>query len=997
MKLTRTVSAAVSAVMFLTSSVVAAPVFAADSGEMRDMSTLEIVEDMGIGINLGNTMEATGGLGATASVTQYETSWGSPEITKKIIQGYADEGFGVLRIPVAWSNRMKDDGTYTIDADLMKRVTQIVDWTLDSGMYAIVNLHWDGGWLEKLPTNEDECMKKYTRIWEQVSENFKDYGDHLMFEAQNEELGWQSVWNQYSNSGDKEKSYGLVNKVNKKFIDTVRATGSNNSYRHLLISGYITDLNLTCDPLFEIPYDPVNRLAVSVHYYIPSTFAILEEDADWGKCASTWGTNAEKQELTKNLDLVKSTFYDQGVPVIIGEYGCPTKNKDESSVRDYLTSVCSEACKRNLCPVLWDTPVGSHYDRSTCKLKDSQLKANFAKIKAENFSANGSNSDPEPSGGGTVYFNDTFESGVSGWTGRGAATVTSSSDKAFEGSKSIYVDGRTNAWNGGAKSLGSDFVAGQSYSFSANVFYDSGDAQDTFFLKIQYKDASGTTSYDGIAEATTMKGTWVQLANTNYQIPAGATDITLYVETEDSTTPFYIDDVTGASAGTVIKGSGGTKSLQYGDLNYDGRIDIFDVVLMRKAVLGKLTDEMALTAADIDGDNDVNVTDLVLVYEYVMGKIKQFPDRPEPPEPPKPEKNKWDDYKETASSQYIDFYKSSINNMGNTYRLAKKLEAAESGKSLTLAYIGGSITEGKNYSTPFTNYIKSTFAKGSFKEINSGLSGTSSVVGLVRADNNVSSQNPDIVVIEFSVNDHEDESYKKSFESMIKKFLELPSEPAVIALITRSKGGYSSQKQMEASAKAFDIPIISMDNALTKAFNSGFLQTGDYFADEYHPHAKGGQLVADCMAYYVRQAMKSENRDTSYTIPNKSAYGSEYWTCTNIDPSKDAQNFNAGSFTRGSGYGSGKLPYGYTTNGGNAMTFKTTGKGLIIVFKANSSGMGSVDVTVNGKTTKVNGNKLYTWGGPDAEVGYFQNTSGELNVTIKPNGSFTIWGIGLIK
>lgn len=993
MKLTRTVSAALSAVMFVTSSVVAAPVFAADTGEMRSMSTLEIVEDMGIGINLGNTMEAAGDWineSGSATVTDYETAWGSPVITKAMIQGYADEGFGVLRIPVAWSNRMKNDGTYTIDADLMKRVTQIVDWTLDTGMYAIVNIHWDGGWLEKMPTDEDECMKRYEHMWEQISDNFKDYGDHLVFEAQNEELGWNDIWNQYSGVGDKEKSYDLVNKVNKKFIDTVRASGSNNSYRHLLISGYNTDVNLTCDPLFEIPYDPVNRLAVSVHYYIPSTFAILEEDADWGKCASTWGTAAEKQELAKNLDLVKSTFYDKGVPVIIGEYGCPTKNKDADSVRDYLTSVCSEACKRNLCPVLWDTPVDSHYDRSTCKLKDRTLQANFAEIVSENFSGNGGD-DPVPSGDGTVYFNDTFESGVQGWTGRGAATVTSSSDKAFEGSKSIYVDGRTSAWNGGAKELGSDFVAGQAYSFSANVLYESGSSEDTFFLKIQYKDASGTTSYDGIAEATTMKGTWVQLANTNYTIPAGATDIVLYVETEDSTNAFYIDDVTGASAGTVIKGSGGTKRLEYGDLNYDGSIDMFDVVLMRQAVLGKLTDEMALKAADIDGENEINVTDLVLVYNFVMGKINTFPERPEPPKPD----NKWDDYVETASSQYIDFYKSSINNMGNTYRLTKKLEAAESGKSLTLAYIGGSITEGKNYSTPFTNYIKNNFAKGGFKEINAGLSGTSSVVGLVRADNEVSSQNPDIVVIEFSVNDHEDIAYKKCFESMIKKFLELPSEPAVIALITCSKGGYSSQTQMEASAKNFDIPIISMNNALSKAFNSGFLKKDDYFADEYHPHAKGGQLVADCMAYYVRQAMRTENRDDSYTIPTSSKYGYEYWTCTNVDPTKDLQNFSAGSFTRGTGYG--KLPYGYVANGGNPMTFKTTGKGLIIVFKANSSNMGSVDVTVNGKTTKVNGIKQYTWGGPDAEIGYYQETSGDLDVSIKANGSFTIWGIGLIK
>jgi hypothetical protein len=148
------------------------------------------------------------------------------------------------------------------------------------------------------------------------------------------------------------------------------------------------------------------------------------------------------------------------------------------------------------------------------------------------------------------------------------------------------------------------------------------------------------------------------------------------------------------------------------------------------------------------------------------------------------------------------------------------------------------------------------------------------------------------------------------------------------------------------------------------------------------------------MAYYVRQALKTENQSTGYTQPTKYVYGAEYASCVNVNP-KDLNNFNAGSWSAGSGYNS--LPYSYTLNGGSPMTFKTTGKGLIIVFKANSNGMGSINVTVNGKTTKVNGNKQYTWGGPDAELGYYQDTEGELDVSISGSGSFTIWGIGLIK
>ncbi len=595
-----------------------------------------------------------------------------------------------------------------------------------------------------------------------------------------------------------------------------------------------------------------------------------------------------------------------------------------------------------------------------------------------------------------VFMHDTFESGTDSWTGRGAASAAASSDFSCEGSSSLSVTGRTAAWNGAIKELSSDFVAGQSYSFSANVMYTTGGASDTFYMKLEYKNSEGVVSYSEIAAGETVKDAWVQLSNQSYTIPEGATDLKVYVETADSQNSFYLDDFGAGSEGTVFKGTGPSKKLQRGDIDYDGRISVFDIILGRQLLTGEYDNAAALKAADADGNKTYEVNDLVLINEFVQGKISEFP------EPPKPD-NPWDEYVETASDQYISFYKDAICNMGNTQRLVKKLEAAENGESLTLGYIGGSITEGKNYSNPFTSYVRNTFAKGSFKEVNIGMSGTSSVVGLVRAEKGLVAQNPDIVVIEFSVNDHEDISYKKSFESLIRKFLEMPNEPAVIVLITRSKGGFSSQTQMEAAGKNFDVPVISMNNSMTKAFNSGFLKPDDYYTDEYHPHEKGGQLIADTMAYYLRQAMKTENRSDSYTIPSTSAYGSEYYTCVNMSPN-ELTNFSAGSFTAGNGYDrNNTLSYSYTfqKNSANSpMTFTTTGKGLILVFKANSSGMGTALVTVNGKTTKVSGNKQYTWGGPDAEVAYYQETAGEMNVSIKMENAgtdFTIWGLGVIK
>ena len=337
-----------------------------------DMTTSEVVADMGLGINLGNTMESCGVSGDT--VTAFETGWGSPVITRETIQGYADSGFGVLRIPVAWSNMMDFGNNFEINADYMARVKELTEWALDSGMYAIVNIHYDSGWWKNFPEKKEWCMNRYTRVWEQISESFKDFNHKLMFESLNEEGGWDSVWNRYSGSEDgKADSFGLLNEINQKFVDIVRASGGNNATRHLLIAGYATDIDLTCDPMFKMPNDLQNRCAVSVHYYTPSTFCILREDADWGKLKTTWGSDGDKKLLTDNMDKMKETFVDKGVPVIIGEFSvCEKDVKEKESVSLWLTSVIKEATERGMCPVLWDV-TGDYYDRTECKFIDEEL------------------------------------------------------------------------------------------------------------------------------------------------------------------------------------------------------------------------------------------------------------------------------------------------------------------------------------------------------------------------------------------------------------------------------------------------------------------------------------------------------------------------------------------------------------------------------------------------------------------------------------------------
>ncbi|MGN0600868.1 MAG: cellulase family glycosylhydrolase [Oscillospiraceae bacterium] len=342
---------------------------------MRDITTMELVREMGYGINLGNTFEACGDWINGKTPNDFQQAWGSPIITEEIIQTYADAGFGVLRIPVAWSNMISDDGKYTIAPEYIDRVKEVVDWTLDSGMYAIINIHWDGGWVNEFPENKEESMKHFTAMWTQIAAAFEDYPDTLMFEGQNEELGWDSIWNPWGGTEDQKKeSYALVNEVNQAFVDTIRADGGNNPRRHLLISGYNTGIDRSCDPLFKMPDDPAGRMALSVHYYTPSTLCILDKDASWGKAITEWGSDKDLKELDDNMKLLKENYIDKGIPVIVGEYGCFGDNKEREVKEKWMLTVSKAMYDIGACPVLWDTP-GGECDRPNAKFSDPDFIA----------------------------------------------------------------------------------------------------------------------------------------------------------------------------------------------------------------------------------------------------------------------------------------------------------------------------------------------------------------------------------------------------------------------------------------------------------------------------------------------------------------------------------------------------------------------------------------------------------------------------------------------
>ncbi len=328
-----------------------------------NMTTAQVVKDMGLGINLGNTFESNGDWINGTTVNDYETAWGSPTITKAMIDGYKSAGFKTVRIPVSWTNLMTGNttgGTYTISTALLNRVEEVVDWVLGNGMYAIVNIHHQNWIRDNFPNDSAECMKKYTRIWEQVSAKFKDKSGYLILESMNEEGVWQTVWtDMYSNgTTGKARAYGLLNAINKKFYDIIQASGGNNANRHLLIAGYDTNIDRTSDPMFKLPTG-CTHCAVSVHYYDPFGFTHIDKDGDWTPYLATWGTQADINSLNTEISKMETNFVDKGIPVIIGEYGFASKLNDsrgrtQAQVTNYTLKVAEAIYTRNMCPVLWD-------------------------------------------------------------------------------------------------------------------------------------------------------------------------------------------------------------------------------------------------------------------------------------------------------------------------------------------------------------------------------------------------------------------------------------------------------------------------------------------------------------------------------------------------------------------------------------------------------------------------------------------------------------------
>ena len=338
---------------------------------LKNADTEAILEDMGLGWNLGNSLDATGGSGLDT-----ETSWSNPKTTQALIDKVKSLGFNTVRVPVSWGKHVSGDN-YTIDSAWLARVKEVVDYCYKNDMYVILNIHHDtkssasasGAGYYPRSSAYSSSEKFVTSVWSQAAEYFKNYDYHLIFETLNEPrligTGYEWWFNKWNIPSEVKDAIDCINKLNQKAVDTIRDTGSNNRGRLIMCPGYDASIDGATVSGFKLPTDisgNKNRIAVSVHAYSPYNFAM-----NVGSGSTSTYTSSIKNELQDLFSTLKSNFRDKGIPVVIGEFGSTDKNNTAERVK-WATDYTALAKKNNIPCVLWDNNAFAVYNGNSIVL-----------------------------------------------------------------------------------------------------------------------------------------------------------------------------------------------------------------------------------------------------------------------------------------------------------------------------------------------------------------------------------------------------------------------------------------------------------------------------------------------------------------------------------------------------------------------------------------------------------------------------------------------------
>lgn len=331
---------------------------------------------------------------------------------------------------------------------------------------------------------------------------------------------------------------------------------------------------------------------------------------------------------------------------------------------------------------------------------------------------------------------------------------------------------------------------------------------------------------------------------------------------------------------------------------------------------------------------------------------------------------------------------------GDTSRMARVLKKAKAGEEITVGFIGGSITEGLTagadacWAKLTYNALCEMFPDTKINYVNAGLSGTPSILGVVRAERDLfADKSPDIVFIEFAVNDGQEQMYKECYESLVKKSLDKDNAPAVVLLFTVLKNRFSCQEHMSVVGEHYKLPMISVGNAINPMFDAGLMTWEKYSDDESHPNVWGHELVKDFIMNYinkVNEKAQSQDAPEPAPLPDKALYSTEYSGIRLLERDQMKVTKTEGFDESDNVIATFKNGWNYRDNTGASVTFTETFKTLFLVFKCNKSpNQADAEVYVDGELVKtLPSNKPGGWGNPEADLAW-SGEEGEHTVEIR--------------
>lgn len=309
------------------------------------------VEAMQPGTNLGNTLDAI----------PNETSWGNPPTTQAMIQAFAAQGYKSIRLPVTWTDHTGPGPNYTIDPAWLARVQQVVDWSLDAGLYVVLNVHHDSWqWVNTMPQNHDAVLARYRAVWTQIAAQFANRSNKLMFESINEPV-FSGV--------DDATAQTYLDELQTAFCQIVRSSGGSNATRPLVLtvlggSGTQTNLNALAA---EIARLNDSNLIATEHFYGFWPFSV-------NIMGYTEFNSTSVDGIVSAFDAAHDTFTAHGIPVIVGEFGVLAGNNIErGEYLKYHEYVAQYTRAKGLTHMFWDA--GQLFDRTTFQSKDPDLSA----------------------------------------------------------------------------------------------------------------------------------------------------------------------------------------------------------------------------------------------------------------------------------------------------------------------------------------------------------------------------------------------------------------------------------------------------------------------------------------------------------------------------------------------------------------------------------------------------------------------------------------------